>query len=207
MKRGGNRYKHGFAPLVGKRKSVYQIWNGMNSRCTNANDKRFKDYGGRGIRVCDRWRGEHGFQNFLSDMGEPLSGMSIERIDNDKGYSPENCRWIPKPDQAKNRKYNWKVIFDGQQMTAKEANAKLGLARHTIAQRLRKLKRSKDVPVPIEELLLRRSSSFKGVTFVKSRNKWQAQTYVSGKKLMIGRYTNEIAAANAYREFWMQRDL
>jgi hypothetical protein len=74
----------------------------MRKRCNNPNDARYKEYGGRGITVCERW---NSFANFLADMGPRPAGYSIERIENDRGYEPGNCKWIPMSEQAKNRRF------------------------------------------------------------------------------------------------------
>ena len=78
----------------------YKVWAAMVQRCTNPNDKRWAKYGGRGITVCERWRL---FANFIADIGERPAGMSLERIDNERGYCPENCRWDTPNAQARNK--------------------------------------------------------------------------------------------------------
>lgn len=74
----------------------------MMARCNNPNHPHFKDYGGRGIRVCDRWNGENGFIYFIDDMGEKTDNTSLDRIDVNSGYSPQNCRWTDIYTQASN---------------------------------------------------------------------------------------------------------
>lgn len=90
--------KHGHS--YGK---TYKSWISMKSRCLCKTDKDFENYGARGIEICDRWK--NSFENFLNDMGErPETSHSLDRIDNTKGYSPDNCRWATKKQQATNRR-------------------------------------------------------------------------------------------------------
>jgi hypothetical protein len=94
-----SRRRHGMSWGT-SRTPEYVTWSLMRKRCNNPNDARFKHYGGRGISVCERW---NLFENFLADMGKRPTGYSIERIDNDGNYEPNNCKWIPLRDQVKNR--------------------------------------------------------------------------------------------------------
>ena len=83
------------------RTSEYDIWSAMVQRATNPKNARYADYGGRGIGVCDRWLE---FANFHADMGRRPAGMSLDRIDNDRGYGPENCRWATAVEQRHNQR-------------------------------------------------------------------------------------------------------
>lgn len=80
----------------------YRIWTGMKQRCGNPKEPSYSSYGGRGLTVCERW--ENSFENFFEDMGECPVGMSLDRIDNDKGYFPENCRWTDASTQLHNQR-------------------------------------------------------------------------------------------------------
>jgi len=102
---------------------VYRRWRAMINRCSNPNVKSFPDYGGRGIKVCERWSS---FEAFFEDMGLPPDGHEIERMDNDGDYCPENCTWATRDAQMNNRTNNIVLTLDGKTMTlarwAKELN-------------------------------------------------------------------------------------
>jgi hypothetical protein len=113
---------------------TYVVWMNMRARCYNPNTKSYRDYGARGIRVCERW---HKFENFLADMGEVQPGMTIERSDNDRDYSPSNCRWATRKEQARNKRNVRLLTMDGLTMTAPEWGIKLGINRFTLGARMR----------------------------------------------------------------------
>ncbi|MEU1273052.1 helix-turn-helix domain-containing protein [Streptomyces sp. NPDC005799] len=95
--RPGTRRTHGYTGT-----SLYRSWADMVDRCTRPTHKRWADYGGRGITVCERWRK---FENFLADVGDRPPGMTIDRVDNDRGYEPDNFRWANTSTQNRNRRY------------------------------------------------------------------------------------------------------
>lgn len=84
-----------------KTKTRYS-WSGMKQRCLNPHHPQYKDYGGRGIRVCKRWLND--YEAFLEDMGERPPGMTLDRVDNDRGYFKDNCKWSTRKEQANNRR-------------------------------------------------------------------------------------------------------
>jgi hypothetical protein len=101
-----------------QRRHVYYA---MKARCTNPNHPKFKDYGGRGIQVCDRWLGADGLINFYEDMGDrPSSDHSLDRIDNDGNYEPSNCRWSSRKQQQRNKRTAKVITYQGQSRSAAE---------------------------------------------------------------------------------------
>ena len=111
---------------------TYKIWKGMIKRCHNPAASGYHKYGARGIAVCDRWRTS--FEAFLSDMGECKPELSIDRVDNNGNYTPENCRWATTKDQAYNRRNT--VLFDGR--TLLEWSEISGISYGTLKRRLLK---------------------------------------------------------------------
>ena len=114
---------------------VWHSWTAMRQRCHYPNDINYKNYGARGIHVCERWM--NSFENFYSDMGDRPQGMSLDRIDNDGDYCAENCKWSTKPEQGINQRTNRLIEYDGERLTLMQWSRRTGLSKHTISRRLK----------------------------------------------------------------------
>lgn len=114
------------------------IWHGLTSRCFSPNNAAFDRYGGRGITVCERWRGPYGFANFLSDMGpRPSPAHSIERIDNNGNYEPTNCVWATSVQQGRNKRNNHVIEYNGESLCLSAWAERLGIQGGTLLHRIR----------------------------------------------------------------------
>lgn len=112
----------------------YMTWSHIKSRCLNVNDKRYLDYGGRGICICERWK--NSFENFFEDIGiAPTAKHQIDRIDNSGDYEPSNCRWSSIKEQANNKRNNIFLVLNGEEKTASEWSEILNMQSSTIIKR------------------------------------------------------------------------
>lgn len=126
------------ASVGGRASPEYKVWSSMKNRCHNPNDQHFSHYGGRGIKVCDRWRGS--FQNFIGDMGSrPSTGHSVEREDNNGNYEPGNCRWATQAEQNANRRDSVRIKHNGEELCLEHWARRLGIDRMTLRYRARRL--------------------------------------------------------------------
>lgn len=124
-----DRITHGMS-----RSPEYRVWASMIDRCKNLRGKRYANYGGRGISVCDRWMI---FENFITDMGErPDVGYSIERKNNDGNYEPSNCRWATRKEQDYNKSSTIMLDYKGSKITTLEASQISGISPLRIRQRI-----------------------------------------------------------------------
>lgn len=105
----------------------------MKYRCNNKNDSCYERYGGMGIKVCERW---NGFKNFFEDMGERPEGLTLGRIDNNKGYNPSNCRWETREQQQNNCHHNKFITHHGKTLTASQWARETGISLGTIWNRI-----------------------------------------------------------------------
>lgn len=122
-------WKHGQAETP-----LYNVWQAMLNRCRNPNTRRFKDYGGRGISVCERWQS---FENFHADMGDRPDGMTLERKDSNGNYCPENVIWADRKAQSRNRRSLVMLTHSGETLCAAEWAERLGIKGATLRARLK----------------------------------------------------------------------
>ncbi len=121
--------KHGM-----RNSRTYRIWSQMRTRCENPNHEYFSRYGERGIRVCARWKN---FINFYTDMGEAPNGKTLDRIDNNKGYSKANCQWASRKQQAINRSTTVFITFQNETRSVSDWARKIGVCQDTLHYRLK----------------------------------------------------------------------
>jgi hypothetical protein len=112
---------------------TYKSWVNMHTRCTNPSHENHERYKTAGITVCERW---DSYDAFYEDMGERPEGMTLDRIDNDKGYEPGNCRWATPRQQSRNTRFNTMVTYKGKTQCIAAWAEELGLSRITISGRL-----------------------------------------------------------------------
>jgi hypothetical protein len=127
----GNRSRiHGMA-----RTRIYAVWKTMHSRCENPNAMGYKNWGGRGITVCERWKD---FRNFLADMGPPPPKLTLERKNNGGNYEPDNCYWATRAAQAINQRRTIFITHNGMKLALSQWAAVLGISHKLIWKRYNK---------------------------------------------------------------------
>lgn len=118
-----------------KKHPLYKTYCSMKDRCLCKSSKYFSRYGGRGIKICDRWLGENGFWSFVEDMGERPDGATLDRINNDGDYCPENCRWANWVVQENNRRNTVRYEYQGESLTLREISERLHIPRRVLERR------------------------------------------------------------------------
>jgi len=128
---------HGMA-RHGKQHSVYWTWHNMLQRCENPNNKRYKDYGGRGITVCDEWHDPQIFISWALASGWE-KGLALDRIDNNGNYKPDNCRFVTPKENSRNKRNNHLITFDGKTQTMAQWAEEVNIPYHILKDRINKL--------------------------------------------------------------------
>lgn len=183
---------------------LYHTWYSMVARCQNPRAQSYHNYGGRGITVCDRWL--ESFENFYADMGDrPTPGHSIDRINNDGPYSPENCRWATWEEQANNRRNTVWIEFQGERLSAAQWRKRLGVVSdlHAVAKKYNRSLASVVAAFvgAVEEGKHATPAKLLGITTRQLQTKEAA--LARGRR----RYAEQVAAKNARRAAEMHRRL
>lgn len=138
----------GFDAQGGSGTPEYRAWSGMRSRCYNNTVKQYQHYGARGVTVCERWR--HDFQAFLSDMGKrPSANHSLDRIDVDGHYEPDNCRWATRIQQANNTRRTVYLTVNGETLPLSEWARRTGISHVNLQKRVQKMTPERAVTLPV----------------------------------------------------------
>lgn len=139
-------------------KKLYKLWTSMKKRCANPNSESWKDYGGRGIRVCDEWQDYPAFYQWAKSAGYK-EGLTLDRIDVNGHYAPDNCRWANAVEQARNRRNTPLVLFNGRKIPVQELTEKTGVLQGTVVRRIRQ---GKPPEVCFREILDRLGATWDG---------------------------------------------
>jgi hypothetical protein len=138
---------------------TYQSWKNMRQRCLNEKHRDFKYYGARGITICDRWVND--YDTFVEDLGLRQKSMTLERINNQKGYEPDNCRWATRKEQSRNKRNNNNITLRGQTKTIAEWAEIAGIKPRNLWLRLRREGPSENILRPIKEKISRHGTRAK----------------------------------------------
>jgi hypothetical protein len=177
------KHTHGMS-----RTPIYKIWDGVKGRCTNSNNKRYKDYGGRGISICDRWLI---FENFYADMGERPEGLSIDRIDVNGNYEPNNCRWATDRVQYDNTQFSTKLGID---CSLRELAKKHNIPYSTIQSRIFRgwsvedALNTPDIKDNMDILFKSNRSGIRGICWDCKTDKWMVKVQFENKSHWLGRF-------------------
>ncbi|WP_054070240.1 AP2 domain-containing protein [Pseudomonas syringae group genomosp. 3] len=176
---------------------VHTLWSGMLSRCRSPKPSDARKYTERGITVCERWLK---FENFLDDMGLPPDGLTIDRIDNDKGYSPENCRWADYFEQNNNRRNTAFLTHRGVTRPFGDWSRMTGIS-IGVMHRRRNAGWSDEsiINTPVRRQLSEFQSGVTGVFWCSRMSMWRATISIRGKSTALGRFTT-VAEAKAARD-------
>lgn len=180
----GSKALHG---MTGTR--FYKIWGSIKRRCCVPKHSHYHLYGGRGIKMCDDWK--NSFTNFMADMYESYiehadlhgeENTSIDRIDCDGDYTPENCRWATRKEQQQNLRNNIRFTVLGTEYTVESAAKQFGLNPQLIRTRVYSGKTDLDIVAPKMDLTLDKQSGIKGVVWDKKSGKWRVKGLKNGVK-------------------------
>jgi len=175
---------------------LYKVFQNMKSRCLNKNNPTYTYYGDRNIKICSKWLDvENGFINFYNwaiDNGYH-EGLSLDRIDNNGNYSPENCRFVTKKEQSRNTRNNVYLTFNGKTQLKSDWCNELNIVNKTLDYRLNKYNIKTEPEKIFNKKItknLNKKSGIIGITWSKKDNRWVVQRVINGIRYYIGRFKN-----------------
>jgi hypothetical protein len=180
---------------------LYWVWINMIRRCANPTEKSYARYGGRGIKVCERWKS---FNNFVADMGKRPAGTTLDRTDNSGDYCKDNCKWSTRHEQHRNTRTNVHITIDDRTMIYKDWVIESGLPGTTVSNRIKRgwtMKQALGID-PVPPIKSRTVSGHRGVYLNKKSGKWKASGCAQYKKIHIGEYDKIQEAIDAVSRFY-----
>ena len=171
--------------------ATHNSWKAMMARCYNKSHKHFNYYGGKGVTVCDEWQS---YDGFIADMGERPEGMTLDRIDSNKGYSSANCRWATRKEQANNRSSNTIIEFNGIEKTLAHWADELNCSPEVLGQRLKNGWSVKDALT--KRVCKNKELTFGGIT--KNLSQWAKDTGIAYTTI-VSRYNNGLSASDVLK--------
>jgi hypothetical protein len=192
----GRKMKHGLC-----KHPLYQRWLGMRQRCTNKKDPAYKNYGGRGISMCKEWDDFSNFNSWCINNGY-RKNLTIDRIDNEKGYCPDNCRFITYKENQNNKRTNHLLTAFGETKNIRQwaKDKRCTVHERTIHGRL-KIGFSPEAAISQKPKFSGNTSKYRGVSWDKENKKWIVRIKINYKDKYLGEFSSERAAAERYNSY------
>ncbi len=182
---------------------LYHTWNNMKARCYDKNSTNYNNWGGRGIKVCKKWK--YDFEQFVLDMGDkPSSEYSLDRIDNNKNYKPSNCRWATRTEQNRNKRtyvnnntgYSGIIELDSGGFQVRTQHTKVILG---VFKTLEKAIKAQNLNKKQTDPRLNNTSGVRGVSFDKKSKLWNVRKVINGVRIYLGSTKTLEDAENLYK--------
>jgi len=169
------RNKNNIRKKHGKAKTrIYRIWQGMKSRCDNMNNSRYKNYGGRGITYCSQWQSFENFDKWAIENGYQ-ENLTIDRINVDGNYEPNNCRWITNKEQQSNKQYHHLLAYNGKIQNIAKWSEETGLPYSTIWKRINEKWDIDKILKPVNKYIFSDEEDVKYITYLYNDKKYSAR--------------------------------
>lgn len=185
----------------GSKTRLYQTWKSMFYRVYNKEAHNYKHYGGKGLEICKEWHDFENFRDWALSNGYK-DDLTIDRIDNDKGYNPENCRWILHKEQARNKSSNLYYTINGETKLLKDWAEEYGFKYLTIYSRV--ILKGISIETALNTPSVK-DDKYRGVVWNKEKNKWEARVDKNKKRYFVGYFSDRELAYNKRIEFLKEK--